>query len=150
MSSTNPFLKQKQKRVDPDITLLHRFRSLFREKSTRHLSKMFNLLCSLGSAEPGAPMSLAEFKKGVEKFVNGKELLSALDLAKIFYMINTDGTGKLLLQEFVQQIQGSMSMERQKVVLFIFSRLKNKNSGCIEESDLVNYLTEMQNTGSQS
>ena len=144
MSNTNPFLKQKQKRsIDQDAILLDRFRALFHEKSVRQLSNMFNKLCSLGCAEPGARMSLAEFKKGMEKFVSGgKEIFSALDLAKIFYMINTDGTGKLLLKEFVQNIQGSMSMERQKVVLFVFSHLKNESSGCIEEIELANYLSE--------
>jgi hypothetical protein len=53
---------------------------------------MYELLCSLGCAEPGARMSLAEFKKGVDKFATGKELLSAIELAKIFYMINTNGS----------------------------------------------------------
>ena len=146
----NPFLKQKITRIDPDATLLHRFRSLFREKSTRHLTKMFHLLCSLGSAEGGVRISLAQFKKGMEKFVNGKDLLSALDLAKIFYMINSDGSGKLTSGEFIQHVQGNMSTERQKVVQFVFSRLKNNNSSdCIEEPDLVKYWTDMETKGCQ-
>ena len=131
-----------------DAALLSTFRLGFPNKSAVMLSKMFALMGTLGSAPPdNNVLSLVEFKKAttVMQSQRGKpSLLTQLELAKVFYVINTGGDGKMTCTEFIHAVRGALNAVRQRAVDFCFYTLDRNSSGYLEEADVCGHLEELE------